>query len=242
MKLTRNSQSFEPHPEYTGRAVCVDVTPLKEVETRFGKQNKFRIVFETEENGTDGKPLAVWSMGFTPSLHEKAGFRQFLKKWYGRDLSEVELDGFETEDLIGKPAFLVVVHEHQGDKTYANIASCTPHKAGEPLKPSGKFVRAQDRNKNSSYVKTEAPAGSEPVSGSNILATKVHVGRFAGIEVRELSGDAIAALTKNWLPTAKSNPKQTADDKRLVAALEFIVKQQQESQEPGSDPNDDLNF
>ena len=36
MKLSKKNQSFEPCPEYTGKAVCVDVTPLKKTETAYG--------------------------------------------------------------------------------------------------------------------------------------------------------------------------------------------------------------
>ena len=55
---------------------------------------------------------------------------------------------FDTETLIGKPAQLVVVHEHKEGQVYANIAACTADRSGEPLKPSGKFTRAKDRVKD----------------------------------------------------------------------------------------------
>jgi hypothetical protein len=32
----------------------------------------------------------------------------------------------------------------------------------------------------------------------------------------------VDALVKNWLPASKANAKQTADDKRLIAALEWF--------------------
>ena len=40
--------NFEPCPEYTGRAVCVDITPLKSYETQYGIKQKFKIVFELD--------------------------------------------------------------------------------------------------------------------------------------------------------------------------------------------------
>ena len=46
MKIKSNSGNFQPCPEYTGPAVCVDVTPLKTVQTQFGPKEKFRFVFE----------------------------------------------------------------------------------------------------------------------------------------------------------------------------------------------------
>ena len=46
------------------------------------------------------------------------------------------------------------------------------------------------------------------------------MGKCKGLEVRDLSPEQVGALIANWLPAAKSNAKPTADDKRLVAALE----------------------
>lgn len=244
MKIAGNNKKFDPCPEFTGRAVCVDITDVRKVTTQYGEQEKFKIVFEIDlqqQTKVDGKdvvrPWCVWSQGFTPSLHEKAGLRKFLRGWLGRDLSEQEITLFDTDTLIGKPAFVVVTHQpsKDGTETYANIASCTPHKQGEPLKPSGKFTRQKDRNKDengnpkqqdSSYRQTEhdgGDGGSDAGEASaSYLTTKVHVGRFKGTELRELSADSIDALTKHWLPTAKANAKPTADDRRLIAALDWF--------------------
>jgi hypothetical protein len=53
----------------------------------------------------------------------------------------------------------------------------------------------------------------------------VHVGRHAGQELRELSAESIDKLVEHWLPAAKAAPKTTADDKRLIAALDWYVQQ-----------------
>src|SRR6185503_13571365 len=140
-----NNSKFEPCPEYTGKAVCVDVTPLRKQQSQYGERDVFKIVFEVDLQKEDGGRYAVWSRNFTPTLNEKAAFRKFIKGWLGRDLSATELKEFDTETLLGKPAQVVVVHETRDNELYANIAACTPLKNGEPLKPSGKFVRAKDR-------------------------------------------------------------------------------------------------
>lgn len=241
--LSHKGKTFEPHPEYTGRAVCVDVTAPKKVNTAYGEKEKFRLVFETEERTSDGEPCAVWSSGFGMSLHEKSGFRKFLRAWFGRDLTEEELERFDPETLIGRPAFIVIVHNQKDDEVYANIASCTPHRNGEPLKPSGRFKRQQDREKSgdgksdSTYRRTEAPAGAkgdaDPVDSKQIHPlVKVHVGRHQGIELRELPEESIVKLIENWLPKAKENPKPTADDRRLIAALDWFAAQIKEGQVP----------
>jgi hypothetical protein len=239
MKIQANSSKFEACPEYTGRAVCVDVTPLRKQQSQFGERDVFKIVFEVDLQKEDGNRYAVWSRNFTPTLNEKAAFRKFLKGWFGRDLTSAELGEFDTETLIGKPAQVVVVHEHRENEVYANIAACTPDKSGNSLKPSGKFVRAKDRatagsaehGAGSGYRRTEQPAGS---GGVDHGAVKVHVGKYKGIELRDLNLEAVQALCEKWLPTAKTNAKPTADDKRLVAALEWWLSTQQ--------PADDLAF
>jgi hypothetical protein len=221
MKITKKSQSFDPCPEYSGQAVVVDVTPLKKTETAYGPKEVFRVVFETKALRQDGSPFCVWSRGFTPSLNEKAAFSQFLRKWFGRALTEAEASEFDTENLIGKTADITVVHEQgRNGETYANIGLIRPDRTGKPMQASGKYTRAKDReaNKDAEYRR----ADQENASGTedNWRHTKVHVGRNKGIDLCDLDREAVQALIDNWLPTAKANPKPLADDRRLIAALE----------------------
>jgi hypothetical protein len=235
MKLSeKQGGNFPIHEEGTFRAVCVDVTPLVKQQSQYGEREVFRLVFETDADPrSDGSPQCVWSRGFTPSLNEKANFRKFLRQWFGRDLTAAELTEFDTETLIGKCAQLVITHDHSDNgNTYANIVACTPLK-GEALKPSGKFVRKKDRiekeaeGETAGYRKAAEPTGgkqaAEPVddthAGEDWSKVKVHVGRHTGMELRDIDADAIEKLILNWLPMHKANPKPTADDKRLAAAL-----------------------
>jgi hypothetical protein len=230
MKIKANNSEFEPCPEFTGKAVCVDVTPLRKQQSQYGERNVFKIVFEVDADKEDGSPYAVWSPNFTPTLNEKASLRKFLRGWFGRDLSTAELEDFDTETLIGKPAQVVVVHEHKDGKVYANIAACTPDKSGESLKASGKFTRAKDRNTSpqsgegarSGYRRTQPAEG-----GNEHEAVKIHVGKCKGLELRDLSADQVQALVANWLPGAKANAKPLADDRRLIAALEWWQAEQE---------------
>jgi hypothetical protein len=131
------------------------------------------------------------------------------------------MDDFDTESLIGKPAQLVVVHEHKDGETYANIVACTPDKSNEPLKATGKYVRVKDRpaKDGGNYQRAQPSSGGVPQNDHG--AVKIHVGRCKGLEVRDLAPEQVQALITNWLPTAKANAKPTADDKRLIAALEW---------------------
>ncbi len=234
MKIKGNNGNFEACPEFTGKAVCVDVTPLRKQQSQFGERDVFKLVFEVDMDKEDGSRFCVWSHNFTPSLNEKANFRKFLRAWFGRDLMESEMAEFDTETLIGKPAQLVVVHEHKEGQVYANIAACTPDKSGAPLKPCGKFVRRKDRdaaeggnqssvNSNQGgYRRAEQERGASSVErGADHAAVKVHVGRCKGLELRDLAAEQVQALVEKWLPGAMANPKPLADDKRLMAALEW---------------------
>jgi hypothetical protein len=203
-------------------------------------------VFEVDTEKDDGSPFAVWSSNFTPTLNEKASLRKFLRGWFGRDLSAAELEDFDTETLIGKPGQLVVVHEHKDGKVYANIAACTPDKSGEPLKPSGKFVRAKDRTLQSATAGVAANGAAAPgtsgqggyrraqqpaEAGSEHASVKIHVGKCKGLELRDLATEQVQALVTSWLPTAKANAKLSADDKRLTAALDWWQAEQEKEKD-----------
>ncbi len=239
MKIRSNNSNFEPCPEYTGRGACVDVTPLKKQQSQFGEREVFKLVFETTLEKEDGSRFCAWSRNFTPSLNEKANLRKFLRGWFGRDLTKSELDDFDTESLIGKTAQIVVVHEHKDGETYANIVACTPDKATEPFKVSGKYVRVKDRpakeggGQQGGYRRAEQPASE----GGDLGATKIHVGRCKGLEVRDLAPEQVQALIEHWLPTAKANAKPTADDQRLLAALDWWV-----STQPAEGADDNISY
>jgi len=218
MRIKTGSGNFQPCPEYNGSAVCVDVTPLKTVQTQFGPKEKFRFVFETGQTKDDGTPWCVWSAPFTPSYHENSALRPFLRKWMGRELTAEETKTFDTEDMLGRLAHITVIHEHSDGEVYANIALIQPDKSPEPLKPSGKFVRMKDRppKDGNGYRRAEQASGSN----GDLGATKIHVGKCKGLEVRDLSPEQVGALIGHWLPAAKANAKPSADDRRLIAALE----------------------
>jgi hypothetical protein len=229
-------KEYAPCPEYTGRAVCVDVSPLKEYETQYGVKQKFKFVFEIDLPDDSRDPVQPWvvmTAPMVPSLHEKAALTKFLKDWFGRKLTDQENKSLDLEALLGRPANVVIVHEQSADgqKTYANIKLIQPHKSGEALQPSGLWQRFQDRpakdeqrgdagnekaGNDSTYRKTTGggqPADNDPSK------VKVHVGKHKGIELRELTEEAINGLIEHWLPGAKANPAPKADDKRLITAL-----------------------
>lgn len=233
MKLSaKKGGDFEPHPETSGtvKAVIVDVTPLKKVQSEYGERDVFRLVFETEVVDDEGKRFCIWSRPYTPSLNEKANFRKDVKKLMGRDLTAAELDEFDTEGLIGMGAKLIVQHEEGKDgKTYDTLSFIGPDNDKTTLKPSGKYTRVKDRPEKgeggagggqAGY--RSAPKAEEDEGRADWQKTKVHIGKHAGVDLGDLDEEAVGKLIENWLPKAKADPKPKADDKRLIAALEEV--------------------
>lgn len=225
--------NFQPCPEYSGRAVCVDITPLRAYETQYGTKQKFKIAFELDMIDQSRNPVQPWvvmTAPMTASLHEKAGLTKFLKDWHGRALTPAETTGLDLDSLIGRPATVVIVHEQSqdGTKTYANIKLIMPHKSGEPLQPSGLWVRMKDRPpREDDQVKTTAPV--KPVD------VKVHVGKFKGIPLSELTNDAVRGLAEHWLPKAKVAPGKSPEDIALIAAVTKRLQEIEKADEPNFD-------
>jgi hypothetical protein len=196
-------------------------------------KQKFKFAFEIELQDDSRDPVQPWvvfTKPMVPSLHEKAALTKFLKDWFGRKLTDQENKSLDLESLIGRPASLVIGHEQSADgsKTYANIKLIMAHKAGEPLAASGLWVRLQDRPAKDGDGKAAPASGDSSfrkTSGGGQPATddpskvKVHVGKHKGIELRELTEESITSLIEHWLPKAKAEVKQSADDKRLINGL-----------------------
>jgi hypothetical protein len=230
--------NFTPCPEYTGRAVCVDITPLRAYETEYGIKQKFKIAFELDLIDQSRNPVQPWvvmTAPMTASLHEKAGLTKFLKDWHGRALTAEETVSLNLDNLIGRPATVVIVHEQSrdGTKTFSNIKLIMPHKSGEPLQPSGLWVRLEDRPpRDDDKVKTVTPATAAPVK---IAEVKVHVGKFKGVALSELTPDAVRGLAEHWLPKAKVSSGKTPEDIALIAAVTKRLEELAKADEPDFD-------
>ena len=230
--------NFTPCPEYTGRAVCVDITPLKSYETEYGTKQKFKIAFELDLLDKTRNPVQPWvvmTAPMTASLHEKAGLTKFLKDWHGRALTAEETTSLDLDSLIGRPATVVIVHEQSqdGTKTFSNIKLIMAHKSGEPLKPSGLWIRMEDRPpKDDDKVTTVVPATAAPVKLSEV---KVHVGKFKGVPLSELTPDAVRGLAEHWLPKAKVSSGKTPEDIALIAGINWRLEELAKADEPDFD-------
>ena len=215
MKLSeKRNSTFTPHPATDGpiKAVLVDVTELKTRMTQYGNKEEFRLVFETEcMDEENDRRFCIWSRGYTPSLNEKAALRKDLKKIMGRELTQLELDEFDLEGLIGHGVKLIIQHETKDEKTYANISFITIDK-DKALKPSGKYIRVRDRDTDAPAEQTEVKA-----EASGWESVVVHIGKYKGKKLGSVDEVGAGSLISNWLPKAKAGGK--AEDAALVAAL-----------------------
>lgn len=127
--------NFSPVPEGVHMAVCFSIYDLgTHFNEKFGKSaHSVLFVWELpderiniERDGeTQNLPRAI-SKKYTFSLNEKANLRKDLQTWRGRAFNAEELKGFDLQKVLGKSCQLQVIHNVNGEKTYANIAAIMP--------------------------------------------------------------------------------------------------------------------
>jgi hypothetical protein len=86
--------------------------------------------------------------------------------------------------------------------------------------------------KDDDQVKTVVPATAAPVKISDV---KVHVGKFKGVPISELTDDAVQGLAERWLPKAKISPGKTQEDIQLIAAINERLEQINAKNQPDFD-------
>ena len=77
--------------------------------------------YEYEHDGKrESKPFTV-SKFYTNSLNEKATLRADLESWRGRAFTEEELQGFDLENIIGKPCMVTVIASGEKKVKVSNV-------------------------------------------------------------------------------------------------------------------------
>ena len=74
---------------------------------------------------------------------------------------------------------------------------------------------------------TTKASPADAINADNYGDVKVHVGKCKGQALRDLTPEQLTAIVTNWLPAAKANSKPTADDQRLIKALELATAPKQ---------------
>jgi len=153
--VVSGGKSFDPPPEGAFAAVCVDVRDLGTVKSElWGDKQMVLITWELAEKMDDGRPF-IATKRYNKSLHEKASLYKHLVSWRGKPFTAEELRGFDLEKLLGAPCQVVIQHAEKEGVVYGNVQLVMRAQKGQALKPSGSFVRWQDRPEN----KQSAPAG-----------------------------------------------------------------------------------
>ncbi len=134
-------------------ARCYAVVNLGLQESSWGPKPKHYLGFEVttvrvnwEKDGVKHEGPAIIGSTYTSSLSKKAILRLQLESWRGKAFSELELEGFDLQVLIGVPCMLSVAHTDDGQ--YANIATIMGLPKGTVAPPqetpSLKYVPSDD--------------------------------------------------------------------------------------------------
>jgi hypothetical protein len=167
--VRKTGGDFKPAPEGLHQAVCCDVWEPWVRESKFGKQEVIRIVWQLEEtikgdDGSDtGKRFQV-NQVYTTKLGEKANLRKALESWRGRKFTEEELKGFDVEKLIGVNCQILIQHSDPTDDgtVFANVKTITPLGKGmEKMAITADYVRHKDRPENGTAQHAPAEAEAE---------------------------------------------------------------------------------
>lgn len=120
---------FPKPPEGTHIARCYQVIDLGHQKIVWQGAEKWqpKIMLTWElcnelmtEGENAGKPFAI-SNRYTLSLSDKSILAPMLESWRGKSFSVEERDGFDIKNVLGHYCMLNVVHNKDGDKTYANV-------------------------------------------------------------------------------------------------------------------------
>jgi len=124
-------KKYDPHPEGTFSAVCVDTVDLgNRVETFSGKtkvQPKCAIVFATGQRMENGDPFYVHPE-FTVSMGDLANLRRFLEGWRGKSYTAAQAEaGVPLHKLVGQSCLLTVEHVPTAKgRIFAKVRSVSP--------------------------------------------------------------------------------------------------------------------
>lgn len=123
---------------------CYMVADLGTQDTSFQgkpkKAHKVLLSWELAQPMEDGRPFSI-SSRYTLSLFDQAILRQHLESWRGKTFTDEELAGFDVKNVLGKYCFLSIVHNKEGEKTYANVKGIMPVPKGmQKFEPVNKDV------------------------------------------------------------------------------------------------------
>ncbi len=138
-----------PNPCVT-RAVCVDMYIKNDVSTRWGLKDQIHFRWEIDvpnPDYEDGRHFVVREF-YTFVLTEKSNLYALVTSWTGKSPPKGALVDFEW--FVGRSCMVQIVHGHNAsdpEDPYINVRNVMPLMEGmQPLQPSGRYVRQNDRD------------------------------------------------------------------------------------------------
>lgn len=170
---------------------CYMVADLGTQDTSFQgkpkKAHKILLSWELAQPMEDGRPFVI-SSRYTLSLFDQAILRQHLESWRGRSFTDEELAGFDVKNVLGKYCLLSIVHNTEGDKTYANVKGIMPLPKGmekpDPVNGDVYFdIDTGDINVLPEWVQNVVKKSDEwKAKGAPASAAKKPAGKFDDME------------------------------------------------------------
>lgn len=170
-------KQFHLPPTGNQQAVCFDVWDVGLQESTWGDEKKVQhkvwIAWELEERISsddefNGQRHRIHKK-YTLTLGDKATLNKDLSSWRGRPFTDEEKKGFDLEKLIGINCLLNIIHNKDGDKTYANIAAVAPLPKGlTKIAPENKrsvpeWIKKQREKAVNSLEENDATESAEMV-------------------------------------------------------------------------------
>lgn len=125
MPKWKSNGSYEPCPEGTHAATCVEVLDIGTQETQYGDKPQVVFGFELAEEDSIGRRY-FRRRTLTSTLHAKSTTRSFIESMLGRKLTDDELGGnFDDRQLLGAKCAVEIGHVVKDGKVFDNIINVT---------------------------------------------------------------------------------------------------------------------
>lgn len=234
MKVRDNVKpSLPPIPGGNYLGICVYSIAVGEQLCVFEDKSKnynrqvmlgFEIAGMTVE--IDGKQEPrVLSKTFNIAKSKKSSLRKFISAWEAKELSDDDFLDVDTNDYVGRSAFLTVVLNESGE--YSNIDSISPLPNGIPIavpNPLSPLIRfdmepwdqkafealpewAQEKIKKSTeYQKEHAPIQNVAIQGATQTAGFQFPQNIPGIDFKAVMQQMSMTQNQNAADTGIQNP------------------------------------
>jgi len=130
LMLKNNDSTFNLPPKEKHIARCFRVIDLGIQENKTYGTNSPKVLIAWELSHAlmpNGKPFTI-TQCYTASLNEKSKLRSLLEAWRGKNFDSEELHGFQLENMLTEPCYLVIDHivKEFGKKHFAKVMDISP--------------------------------------------------------------------------------------------------------------------